>query len=165
MPDTSRLPAVRTGQQSGNVIERRTEVVAIPPLGFARMERHSHADVEAIGPGLGVQRLLGRQGGSERLRRGRKCRAEGVADRLEYMAIPRDDALPNQFVMTRHRPLHRRPLRLPGARAALDIGEQKGDRAGGRRTVGARFCHGLNRVVRPLAPFCEPLGACATRYC
>ena len=59
-----------------------------------------------------------------------KRRAESVATRLEDVAVVIVDALAQQRIVARERGAHRRGVRFPQPRAALDVGEQQGDGAG-----------------------------------
>ncbi len=107
------------------------------------MQRHPHAELRAFGPGLPVERTLGIERGRHRVGRRVERRAESVATRLEDMAVMIVDALAQQRIVTRERGAHRRGVRFPQARAALDVGEQQRDGAG------RKVCH---RVASLRAP-------------
>src|SRR5689334_684462 len=73
--------------------------------------------------------------GGERVRGGVKSGAKSVAAGLENVTVMVVDAVTDQRIVARERRLHRRRVRFPQARAALDIGEEQRDGAG------RKVCH------------------------
>src|SRR5439155_1390476 len=82
---------------------------------------------------LRAERALRSKRGLDGACRSGERRAEGVACGLEDVPAARLDALPQQSIVARQRFGHRLALRLPEPSAALDIREQKRDRAARRR--------------------------------
>ena len=80
------LAPVREAAQPRTPVHRRTLVVPVRELGFARVEGHPHADRRAGGPRLGVERALERERALDRLTRTREHRKRAVALAL----VPRD---------------------------------------------------------------------------
>jgi hypothetical protein len=102
------------------------------------VQRHPHQQRPDRAPVLRLQRLLTCQRSGYGIRRGGKCRAERIADRLEDMPAMRRDYILQNLIMSTKRDAHRRWLLFPTPSRALNIGEQEGDRAAGK------FC-GLGR--------------------
>jgi hypothetical protein len=127
-----RLSAVTRCEESRDTIGRRAEVVAVTQLHRARVQRHAHAELGGLGPWLAMERPLGLERGCDGVGRGRERGAEGVAAGLEDVAAMILDAMAQQRIVARQRRAHRCRMRLPQARAALDVREQQCDRAAGK---------------------------------
>ena len=69
-----------------NSIESSTEVIAVPSLGFATVQGHSHAQRTCFLPSCGSKLPLGFDGRADGIERAGKCHAKGVTDRLEDVA-------------------------------------------------------------------------------
>jgi hypothetical protein len=66
-----------------------------------------------------------------------KRRAESIASGFEDVSLVIRDAMLEQRIVARERRAHRHSVRFPQLRAALDVGKEQRDGAGGR------ICHRL----------------------
>ena len=128
------LLAVTDRRQTRDAVDGRAEVVA------ARFDRgpgvDPHPDAHRCDrrrPGAVAQAPLRIERGLERVFRAQECGAKGVADGLEDHAAVPFDGLAKHRVMTGERGSHHLAVALPELRAALDVGEQEGHRAGRKR--------------------------------
>ena len=94
--------------------------------------------MESSSQACAVQRALRGETCRDRIRRDRKRAECTIAGRFDEIAAVRLDRVAQDRIVLRERPLHRRVLRLPQPRAALDVGEQERDRAGRQRAVSGR---------------------------
>jgi polyhydroxyalkanoate synthesis regulator phasin len=96
------------------------------------MKAHPHLHRSRV-PGFLLQAALRIQRGLQRIAGGAKGRAKGVADDSKDMALMRLNGVLQDGVMAREegRQFGRELLRQSGA--ALDVGEEKGDGASGKR--------------------------------
>jgi hypothetical protein len=145
------LATMRCRDQPRHLVERRPEVVAVPQLHRARMQRHPHAQRRGRRPWLVVQRALRFERGGNRVGRRVECGAERIAAGLEHVAVMRVDAMAQQRVVSRERCAHCGRLRFPEPRAAFDVGEQHRDGAGGRigHGIGSRRRRTANHTRTP----------------
>ena len=118
---------MRGGQQPGDPVQRRPEVVALARLGRAGVQGHADLDARGLRPGLRRERRRGRAGGRERVARGGERRAERVADGLEDAAVVPLDGFAQESVVASQCGPHRLGALLPEPGAALDVGEEEGD--------------------------------------
>ena len=128
-------------EQARDPVERRSEIIAVAELHRARMQRHAHAELRCFGPRLAMHRALRVERRGECVGRRMERGAERVAARLEHVPFVIVDAVLEQRIMSRECRAHRRGVRFPQARAALDVGEQQRDGAGRKvchRVVAAR---------------------------
>lgn len=102
-------------------------------VGRARMQGHADPDRARLAPQLGSERALRGERGRHTLRCGVEGGAERVPDNLEDVAAGQLDRLVEQPVMADQGALHRLGMLLPEPRAALDVREEEGDRACGKR--------------------------------
>jgi len=130
-----RLAAVTRREEARDPVERRAEIVAVAQFDRARMQRHAHAEFCRFRPGLAVKRALCLERRCYSIGRRVKRRAEGIAARLEDVAAVTFDAVPQQCVVASERRAHRRRVRFPQPRAALDVGQQQRDGAS------RKICH------------------------
>jgi hypothetical protein len=100
------------------------------------MKRHTHAKLCCFGPRLAMKRALRVERRDERVGSSVERRAKSVAAGLEHVAVVVANAVAQQRIVARQRGAHRRSVRFPEPRAALDVGEQKRDGAG------RKICHG-----------------------
>src|SRR5690349_13229807 len=95
------------------------------------MQRHAHPQrVQRRGPGGCLQGALGGEGGGHGLVRQQEGGGEAVATALKDDPLLGAQRGAQQGVVLRQGLLHGGGVVLPAARAALDVGEQEGDRAG-----------------------------------
>ena len=132
------LPASGRGQQPGQPVEGRSQVVALVRFRGAGVERHPHGERPELAPILGHERPLRGDGGSQGVGSGGEGRLDGVADRLEPDAVVGGDGLVEQGEVALHRAEHGRCVLLPTPGAPLDVGEQEGDGAAGKLGHGIR---------------------------
>ena len=132
------LPAVAEREDAGDTVERRAEVVAVALLGQPGMQRHTHPQRAGRSPRFGVQRALRGQRGGQRIGGTREDRVDAIADRLENHTALRSDRLPQHGIVARKGGGHRLWVLLPQLRAAFDVGEAEGERAGRQRCGQAR---------------------------
>ena len=92
------------------------------------MQRNPHADRAQWPPILDEQGSLGGEGSGDGLRGCREGRLDGVADNLEENRSVRLDGLSEQDEVALDGVRHRRSVLLPALRAALDVGEEEGNR-------------------------------------
>src|SRR5262249_5887625 len=123
-------------------------------LGRARVESDPHLQGEPGGGGYsrgleGAEVELGGDGGVEGIRGSGKGGAEGVADRLEDLAVVRLNRGVEAGVVSGEGEAHGVGVLLPELGAPLDVGEQEGDRAGGQ--VSHPRAPPAPRRLRPLA--------------
>ncbi len=102
-------------------------------VGRFRVQGHAHPDRARRAPRLGSKRPLRGERGGHALRRGVEGGAERVPDNLEHVAAGQLNRLLEQSVMADEGVIHRLGMLLPEPRAALDVREEEGDRAGGQR--------------------------------
>src|SRR3954463_10683352 len=96
------------------------------------MQRHAHVEgSRRVGPQLRMQGPLSSDGGSDGAGSGGKGGLNGVTDRLEQHAPMSLDLSTQQREVAINSVRHRQSVSLPQRRAALDIGEEEGDGAGG----------------------------------
>ena len=113
--------------EAGHVLPRL--VLARVDLGGARVDGHADAN-RRLAPRLAGEGVLGGQRSAHARRDGVKGGAERVAHDLENVAAVRLDRDPQDLVMPGERDPHRLGVPLPEPRAALDVGEEKGDGTG-----------------------------------
>ena len=122
------------GQQAREAVQPGSEVVAVAGFGGGGVQRHADpqgADV-CSGQGSAAQRPLGSERGGDGIRCRGEGRLHGIADRLEEHAAVGLDGRAQQGEVALDRGRHRRPVPLPQRGAALDVGEEEGDGAGGK---------------------------------
>jgi hypothetical protein len=117
-------------QEPSDAVEGEAEVVAVAQLGHAGVEGHAHAEGADFVPGLGVERVGSSGEGS----------TEGIADSFEDTAAMSVDGVPEEHVMARKRRGHGLGMLLPEAGAALDVGEEKGNRPRRQARPGYPYC-------------------------
>ena len=89
------------------------------------MHRHPHPDGAVLSPGLGLESALGIPRRPDRVRSAHEHGVEGVAHRLDDVAVMLDDRGPHQGIMTSEGDAHRLGLVLPARGAAFDVREQE----------------------------------------
>ncbi len=119
-------------QEPGKSIERRAKVVVVALLGYTRVQGDPHPKGGVLAPGFGLEGTLGSERGLKRIERRDKGGTEGVAGPLEDLPKVRLDALAEDHIVLGESSLHGVAMLLPARRAALDVGEEKGDGAGGQ---------------------------------
>ena len=147
-------------------------VAALVRFRLPRMQGHAHPERAELTPVLGKQRPLGIKGrGNGGGRRG-EGGLDGIPDRLEVDAAMRLDGRIEQGHVALDGRGHRLPVPLPERGAALDVGKEEGDGAGGEIGHGPfpRCRSRMNRVglshayapqkrllwERACHPFCIP---------
>ena len=80
------LPSVGGGEKPCHPVDRRSEVVAVPLFGGARVQRHPHPKRTRRFPLLARECSLDRKGRFQGIGGGREGTTEGVADGLEDVA-------------------------------------------------------------------------------
>ena len=135
------LSAVRCFHQPRRAVQRRAIVITTALFRRAAVQGHPRLDGE-VAPGVGLQRPLRGKTRRNRIGRDRKRRMGTVASGLDDIAVVSLDGVAQDLIVVRQRLLHRRVLRLPQPRAALDVGEQERDRAGRQKTVSWCQRHG-----------------------
>ena len=127
------LLAVAGGKHAGEAVECGGEIVAIFRRGLTSVNRHPHSQWPKISPILSPQGELGGDGGGDRVRNRWKGRLRGIAYCLEQDAILVGDGFAKEREVALDCSRHRLPVSLPERGAAFDVGEEKGDRAAGKR--------------------------------
>jgi hypothetical protein len=128
-------------KEPGNTIDGWPEVVAVAFVGGSGMDRSAHAK------SIDGAEIFGRNGALHSQRRSdcifgtAESRAERIADRLEDVALVLGDSRPHQCVVPAHSVLHGSAVALPSLRAALDVCEDEGHRAAGKRPGSASIRH------------------------
>ncbi len=127
-----------SGHQAGEAIESGSEVIPVMGLSGDGMHRHPNSK-RAIhrGPALRCQRPLCIEGRGYGIRSGGEGGLDGIADGFEEHAVVCLDCCPQERVVALDRRRHRRLVLLPERGAALDVGEEEGDGAGGEIGHGA----------------------------
>jgi hypothetical protein len=148
-------------QEAGNAIQRRSEIVAVPLVGRAGVDRHPHAqptDGREVG---GLERPLRVEGRTGRGFGPGERRAERVADGPEHVPAVRRDGGPHEPVVKTHGLLHRRSVAIPPLRASFDVAEEKGHRPRRNRNLaGAPVpAHSLRVRWSRRIPFWRPVPA------
>jgi len=121
------LPAVRDRQQACDPIERRSEVVTVALVRLAAVDRHPHEELDRSPIGV-VEGMLRFDGGPDRVSCAGKHRHQAVAGMLDYVPGMGSDGGPDDLVMPCERAVHGGLVVLPATGAALDVGEDEGDR-------------------------------------
>ena len=118
-------------EDARDAVERRAEVVAVALLGRPAVQRHAHPQRTRRAPRFGVQRALRGQRGGERSAGVGEDRVDAIADRFEDHAT-RAPRSPGAGWRRGAPGLPASPalVLLPQLRAAFNIGEQEGERAG-----------------------------------
>jgi hypothetical protein len=120
------LPTVGGRLDARGAIERAAEIVAIAHFGGARMSPDAHFKRTDHPPRLDRQRALHHSSGRERRRRLGKSHAERIPHRFENVPPGGEEGGAHQFVVTLHGGAHLLRVFFPQARAAHDVGEDKG---------------------------------------
>ena len=107
------LPAMPGGEEPGDAVYRRAEVVAASLLSRARVKRHASPDPAPPVPRLGEQRPLAGECRPECVGGGAKGRAEGITDRLENIASGSLDGTSQDLVVAKEGFVHRLGVSLP----------------------------------------------------
>jgi hypothetical protein len=139
------LLAMGDGHDPRRAIQRRAEIIAFAQFRHAGVQAHSHAQRDRR-LGIGRRRLRARDAGLRRLQGAlrREARGERVRRRFEdgEKAVPRGlhdatggilNRTTQQRVVPRECDLHRVRILIPQRGAALDVGEEECERAGGQR--------------------------------
>ena len=151
-------------EQTRRPIECRTIVVAVAEFGIAGMHGNAHTNRCRLGPRFGAQRALNGQRRFQCIRSRRKDGQEAVSRHLYDAAAMTLDAVPQQCVMAGQRGPHRLALGVPKTGAALDVGEQKREGAGGkagdfraaaRRLVAPSYRIPCADLMHPTMPFAQ----------
>ena len=145
------LAAVSDRQQPGDAIHGGAEIVAVPLVGRAGMDRGADAQSAVVQIEPREFALRG-QHRRHRVFRSRERRAERITGRLEHVAPMLFDRGAHDFVVATNRPLHRSPVPFPAPRASLDVGE--GERYRSTRehaSVRSRWHRAHGRLFAPFA--------------
>ena len=127
---------MRCRHQPRGAVQRGAIVIAVALFSRTAVQGHPRLDGH-LAPGVCRQRALRGKTRRERVGRDRKRRMRTIAGRLDEITIVRLDGFAQDRIVMRECLLHRRVLRLPQPRAALDVGEQECDRAGWQHAVSA----------------------------
>jgi hypothetical protein len=128
---------MRRSPQSCAVVDGRTVIIPDSKISFTRVQCYAHTQRLLQWPGLLDHRDLNGARGRHAIRGSTKNRETAVA------FAPRSDHLPaigsyqafNQRIVPRQYGAHCVGVADPGAGAALDVGEQKGNGPGGQHGV------------------------------
>ena len=113
--------------ETGNAVDRRSEVIAVALGAFAGVNRHANAHLaDRLRPGVRAQRSLRLDGGIERISRQRERAAESVADGLERNAAMPGHRRAHNRIVLREREAHGVGPAFPELRASFNIREQEG---------------------------------------
>jgi hypothetical protein len=126
------LAAVARREHPRRPIQRGAEVIPIALLCDPAVQDHANSDATRDLPRLVVQRPLGIERRGHGVGSAREDRTELVAHSLEDIAAVRLDCVSQEPFVTGERIGHLATVLLPEEGAALDVGEEKGDRAGGQ---------------------------------
>ena len=121
------LPSVPDRSDPRSAVHVEPHVALVVDERLTRVQPHPHADRS------GSQRVLSRSGGRERV--GRSCERdeEGVALRVDLDAVVRDERSPQCTPVLAERVGVVGAELMQKLRRPLDVGEEKGDGAGGKR--------------------------------
>ena len=128
------LPAVRGAHDARRAVDGAAEVVVVAPLDLADVQPATDPQLQSVRPGSAMPRWIATaavQRGDRLVERG----VHAVAGHFHDRSAARCDRRSNERVVARERGLHALRLLLPELRAALDVGEEKGDRARHARSV------------------------------
>src|SRR6266508_2409513 len=148
------LTAMPGGQQPGDTVERRAEVVAVTQLDQAGVQRHSYAQLADLIPALSVEPALGGQSAGE------GCE-EGITNGSKHHAIAGDDSLAENRIVAGQGDGHCLGVLFPQPGAALDIGEEQGDHSGWQIRHGSPPVH----CARTATSVTSSAWSAAPRYC
>src|SRR5580700_4087596 len=119
------LSAMADRQQSRDLVDRRTEVVAFALVGSAGVDCRAHAQSVDCREILHGKLPLRREHCRNGLVGPRERAAEGITDRLEDVAAVFPNCRAQDRVVAAHSFLHGDAIMLPPRRAAFDVGEGK----------------------------------------
>src|SRR5262249_58134923 len=129
-------------EDAGGAVERRPEVIAVPLIRRARVERDTHAQLWAIAPCRTGERALQdsrRRKGCARVGEGGAHAVPGV---LEEPAAAVGDRDTRDRIMIGERVRHRGGVLLPEAGASLNVSEEEGHGLGGCRAHASTLSRG-----------------------
>jgi hypothetical protein len=127
------LAAVGRGQQASEAIEAGSQVVTITRFGSGGVQRHPNLErSDGFRPPLTHQRPLGIEGCGDRIGGRQEGSLDGIPNDLETGATVSLNRRVKEHKVACHDLGHRGAVSFPKRRAPLDIGEQKGDGAGGK---------------------------------
>ncbi len=138
------LAAVTDRHDPGRPVHGGPEVVPTARLGLAGVDPHPDADRARARPRLLEECPLGGDRGGHGTDRRVEDGHQTVAGGLDDLTVRVGDGRPEQDLVSREGVLHLTRVLLPETRAALDVGEQEG-----QRRVEPR---GWSSVSRPPAP-------------
>lgn len=125
------LSAVGDRHEPRDAVDGTPEVVVVALLCRTGVQTHAYANLARFGrPGVCSKAALRIDRREQGIFRPFKCRADRVPDRLEDGPAAGRHDFPEQRVVGSQCFAHRIRATLPRARAALDVGEQKGYRPG-----------------------------------
>ena len=129
------LAAVGGTHDPRRTIDGAAEIVVVAPLDFAKMQPAAHAQRQS-GRRLGIgEPALNGHGGVESKDGVVEGRVHPVAGHLHDGSVVGCDGAADDRVVVRQRGPHPLGLLLPELRAALDVGEKEGYRAGHGRST------------------------------
>jgi histone H3/H4 len=145
-----RLPAVRHAHHARSAVDHAAEEVAVAVFHRAAVQAAAHAQRQLVAAGVDGQVQLQLQGGQHTGQRVVEDRVDAVAGALDDTAAVRLHGRLANRVVPRQRQAHALGLALPQARAAFDVGEEKGGERRGCRHAAISRLGGVG---------CRPAGA------
>ena len=121
------LPAVRNRADARRPVDADAHVALVPDDGLAGVQADADADLAAVGPIMGREGALDRDGGAQRRARAREREEEGVALRVDLATVTSRHGLADDLPVLLEKLGVAVAKTLKQPCRALDVGEEEGD--------------------------------------